>query len=372
MKKSKPGFTLVELLVVIGIIAIMVALLLPALGRARQQAYTVQCLSGMRQMGTILFTYCADHQGMLPYSEIWSNAAYNNGSAYTAQLISDNPLPGLMADGYLSRGNPQPVYRAFSTSANWNSTRLGYGVYAPPYLICPARYFNDVLRTSGTVWGGTTFTLGTSSSYYTVLGLGHFRDGVTYAIITDVGADEGASIYSYIGIPPNSTTGWPGNFVYSNYMFNTQAEGIQYICANNPGNADSFVPVHGVAANPVNMAYTNVFGVSSDGTGTGGQAYPLVNPPSPISKVKNSGNTWLAFDGGGYFVYNQLISAMGAAFRHQNQSCNFLYFDGHAELVAASDIDGGNSNATSDYVSPIPGASLIGWPLDKRMIVQTH
>jgi prepilin-type processing-associated H-X9-DG protein len=53
----------VELLVVIGIIAVLIAILMPALARARQQAQTVQCLSQLRQMGIVETLYVSDNNG---------------------------------------------------------------------------------------------------------------------------------------------------------------------------------------------------------------------------------------------------------------------------------------------------------------------
>lgn len=67
------GFSLIELMVVIGIIAILVALLLPALQRARQQAKSVQCKSNLRQIGQALLIYSNNWHGWIYPPQLGAN-----------------------------------------------------------------------------------------------------------------------------------------------------------------------------------------------------------------------------------------------------------------------------------------------------------
>jgi prepilin-type N-terminal cleavage/methylation domain-containing protein/prepilin-type processing-associated H-X9-DG protein len=65
--RTRAGFTLVELLVVIGVIALLLAVLLPSLARAREQAKAAACLSNVKQLATALNMYANDHQIFIFY-----------------------------------------------------------------------------------------------------------------------------------------------------------------------------------------------------------------------------------------------------------------------------------------------------------------
>ena len=63
--RRRRGFTLVELLVVIGIIALLIGLLVPVLGRARRQAAQVACLANIRSQLQAVYVYATQHNGAL-------------------------------------------------------------------------------------------------------------------------------------------------------------------------------------------------------------------------------------------------------------------------------------------------------------------
>lgn len=85
-KTRRRGFTLVELLVVIGIIALLISILLPALSRAREQGNWVACMSNLKQIGTALLMYSNENKGCLPRP-----ASNGNGQFYDDIIIWREP-----------------------------------------------------------------------------------------------------------------------------------------------------------------------------------------------------------------------------------------------------------------------------------------
>ncbi len=156
MRHIRRGFTLVELLVVIGIIAVLISILLPALSAARKQANTVKCLASLKEIGNCYSMYAVENKGWWPVCSYesyirdsdgvavvwyWYNFIQKYGTRY--QLNTASTASSDQANGRNTIFWGCPEFQAFySPSANYTSgynvTDTGYGMnYAPT---CTADY----------------------------------------------------------------------------------------------------------------------------------------------------------------------------------------------------------------------------------------
>ena len=175
-RRPRAGFTLVELLVVIGIIALLVGILLPSLAKAKRSAITVKCLANMKSLGQACMVYANDNKGAILPTYVWGGGGGGYGDPWAFLLVQGHylPDPRITSNGSIGAGSGNSV------------------------LMCPA--VRDVPATDNTANPvyATSSSVGVTDGYYR-----------TYSRVLMPNATDAAT-HGYVGYtPPEPVTNSP-------------------------------------------------------------------------------------------------------------------------------------------------------------------
>jgi prepilin-type N-terminal cleavage/methylation domain-containing protein/prepilin-type processing-associated H-X9-DG protein len=308
--RSRCGFTLVELLVVIGIIALLISILLPALNKARRQATQVQCLSNERTIGQALQMYSNDNRGAIIPVVVWKA---NN---------VDDPWPFLLIEGHYL---PDPFIENGAS---------GGAAAAGTVLVCPAVRDSQV---SNNVPGATAVGVG-SDGYDRV----YSQVLMTTGDDPNNGAPNGACIVD-LGYSVNSATA--GSTAAANGGTASQLATIPSQGADFGGAAPKQIVSPGHKVTDFKLSSTTVLLMD----GTEWNAFnPGATTPSPYKNY-----VWRISGA----RHGNWLGPNGSDNAYSTGICNVLFLDGHSESV--------NRSSLPIYASGNPGkdATVIYGPL---------
>ena len=319
-RKARRGFTLVELLVVIGIIALLISILLPALNAAREQARAIKCLSNVRQLGFATIMFAQDHKGYMPTCSDDQYAKYQD--------------PGRVKFVYRTAGTGSAVFDSYSSLVPYLGAKFGDSnsfINLPngqsQVFVCPSDRWQDGTPTAG--YGIISNV--TSLPANTVPGLSYSYFPVSYGVNADI-----ATCIDQYGIgrcQPNATdqvsvSGGPlvngANQPLNCKLFRVyhSSEVLMYgDCGTRPSNGAGVILYHNDT-----LYYTTDY-ITAAGVPSGKSLSTL---EATLKYTYLAGKLPITSTG-----YQSQIP--GNIARHRNDRINIVFCDGHAEGVRPQD-----------------------------------
>lgn len=320
------GFTLVELLVVVAIIGILVAILFPALARAREAARRASCISNMKQLGLALKMYASESRGELLPTIAW---AYDDGVESFAKNCDNAALPDAGASQSFSYFfNPDTMFPEYMedissiicpSDPEFNENTL----YNPRSGILDVIHHcsSDPAYTSGRGW-----TLLDQSYGYTGWMLDKIDDDLALSIDSSIlGTTCDNLVNAGIVTPNEPLSGQQVAWVLA-IFYNTDGTGI----LQDPANADI-----NVIDEDLDVAEF-VDSLTSDpsvrlGNGNSDTIHRLregierflITDINNVGAVSSQSDVWIMWD---------QTSVYAAGYNHIPGGSNILYLDGHVEF----------------------------------------
>ena len=300
-RHQSKAFTLVELLVVIGIIALLISILLPSLAKARSAAISVSCLANLNQFGAAAMMYANDNKGALPLATAASPKWPNNGPWDWVNKFYDGmtSLLPYMGGGRVT-GAPndftnldpaklQQVRQFTCPGSDWLTASVAYASDGLPEVVW-SQYRSNPWRGFG--WGND----------------GGNQYGLTYDVVNLI-ADHPWNL----GVRNHVKTG----------SVQRSADKVRYFCGTNiswvdPAGNNSTVYQEIVSKPPAPMSADWAYSTSGGAAGnvyTGGATGDVLNPDKYT--IPWHGPT------GGF---------------HHNKRCNVAFMDGHAESLSFNEL----------------------------------